>query len=463
MSSKKPASTKTEMKSFLRKQPGTESIELLVPDIHGILKGKRIRKHDFDKVCEDGFFFCGGVPMLSALGETITGMPYTETDGDPDVPAELVPGSIVPVPWAKRPAGQALFRLRFEDGRPFFGDPRAVLEKSIEPFRKRGIRIVMATELEFYLLRGDTDVPTPCITSVPGMRTPQPGAQVYHPDDLWEVQPFLDDVYDWCEVQGVPADAAISEYAQGQFEINLRHVDDPVLACDQAILFKRVVKAAARKHGMVACFMAKPFADDSGNGLHIHMSMYDKDGRNWFSEDKDSLAKPPFSARLRHAVGGMIELMPESTALFAPNVNSYRRLRPDMFAPVEPNWGVNHRVVSIRIPASDKKNLRFEHRVAGADANPFLVTAAILAAVDHGIRNKIDPGRMIVPNEVIHPKLSIPNRWDKALDKFARSKVLPQYLGADFCKMFVDNRRAESNQYHAVVPLLDYEWYLRAV
>jgi glutamine synthetase len=91
------------------------------------------------------------------------------------------------------------------------------------------------------------------------------------------------------------------------------------------------------------------------------------------------------------------------------------------------------------------------------------VTAAILAAVDHGIRNKIDPGRMIVPNEVIHPKLSIPNRWDKALDKFARSKVLPQYLGADFCKMFVDNRRAESNQYHAVVPLLDYEWYLRAV
>ena len=463
MSSKKPASMTKEMNSFLKRQPGTETIELLLPDIHGILKGKRIKNHDFGKVCSDGFFFCGGAAMLSALGETITGMPYTETDGDPDVPAELVPGSIAPVPWANLPTGQALFRLRFEDGRPFFGDPRAVLEKSLEPFRKRGIRIVMATELEFYLLRRDSDVPTPCTANVPGMRTPQPGAQVYNTDDLWEIEPFIDDVYAWCKAQNIPADTAISEYAQGQFEINLRHVDDPALACDHALLLKRVVKAAAKKHGMVACFMAKPFADDSGNGLHIHMSMYDKDGRNWFSEDKDTLAVPPFSARLRHAVGGMLEIMPESTALFAPNMNSYRRLRPDVFAPVEPNWGVNHRVVAIRIPSSDSRNLRFEHRVAGADANPFLVTAAILAGVDHGIRNKVDPGRIIVPNEVIHPKLSIPNRWDKALDKFARSKVLPGSLGADFCKMFAENRRAESNQYHAVVPLLDFEWYLRAV
>lgn len=463
MTSTKPGLPKAEMKNFLKRYPDTESIELLVPDIHGVLKGKRIRKHDFQKVAEDGFFFCGGATMLSTLGETITGMPYTETDGDPDVPAELVPGTIVPVPWAKKSTGQALFRLRFDDGRPFFGDPRTVLENAIAPFRKRGIRIVMATELEFYLLRADTDSPTPRTALVPGLGVPQPGAQVYHPDDLWEVEPFIDDVYAWCEVQGIPADAAISEYAQGQYEINLRHIDDPLLACDHALLLKRVVKAAARKHGMVACFMAKPFADDSGNGLHIHMSMYDKEGRNWFSDGKESLSVPPFSARLRHAVGGMLQLMPESTALFAPNANSYRRLRPDMFAPVEPNWGVNHRVVAVRIPSSDSKNLRFEHRVAGADANPFLVTAAILAAVDHGIREKVDPGHMVVPNEIIHPKLKIPNRWDKAIDRFEKSKVLPGYLGEQFCDMFVENRRAESDQYQAVVPSLDFAWYLRAV
>ncbi len=463
MTSNKPGSLKSELKRFLSRHPDTETIELLIPDIHGVLKGKRIRRHDFDKVCNDGFFFCGGATMLSSLGETISGMPYTEWDGDPDVPAVLVPGSIVPVPWAQRPTGQALFRLNFDDGRPFFGDPRAVLERAAAPFRKRGVHIVMATELEFYLLHDGSDTPTPCIGRVPGIGVPQPGAQVYHPDDLWEVEPFINDVYAWCEAQGIPADAAISEYGEGQFEINLRHIDDLLLACDHALLLKRVVKAAARKHGMVACFMAKPFADDSGNGLHIHMSMYGADGKNWFSQGRDSLAVPPFSARLRHAVGGMLKLMPESTAIFAPNINSYRRLRPDMFAPVEPNWGVNHRVVAVRIPSSDSKNLRFEHRVAGADANPFLVTAAILAAVDHGIRSKIEPPRMIEQGEVIKPKLKIPNRWDRALDRFASGRVLPEYLGAEFCEMYAANRRAESQQYQNIVPQLDFEWYLRAV
>jgi glutamine synthetase len=295
------------------------------------------------------------------------------------------------------------------------------------------------------------------------MGRPQPGAQVYHPDDLWEIETFIDDVYKYCDAQDIPADAAISEYAPGQFEINLRHIKDPLLACDHALLLKRAVKAAARKHDMVACFMAKPFAEDSGNGLHIHMSMYDKNGKNYFSQGSDRLAVAPFSARLRHAVGGLLKLMPESTALFAPNMNSYRRLRADMFAPVEPNWGVNHRVVSVRIPQSDSQNLRFEHRVAGADANPFLVTAAILAGVDHGLRNRIEPPKMVAQGQEVIPKVKIPNRWDAALDKFERSKILPDYLGAAFCDAYLANRRAECEQFHNQVSFLDYQWYLRAV
>ena len=141
--------------------------------------------------------------------------------------------------------------------------------------------------------------------------------------------PFLNDVYDFCEAQNIPADTVISEYAPGQFEINLLHVDDPVLACDHAVLLKRAIKAAAKRHGFVACFMAKPFADDSGNGLHIHMSLVDKNGKNYFSQGRDSLATPPFSASLRYAVGGLLKTMPESTAVFAPNANSYRRLLPE--------------------------------------------------------------------------------------------------------------------------------------
>ncbi len=453
---------RAELRRLLKQHPDTAFMELLIPDALGVLKGKRIRAKDFEKTCDDPFWFCGGAVLLNVLGEVVEGLPGYG-DGDPDALAGLVPGSLAPVPWSGRPMAQALFRLYDSDGTPFFLDPRAVLERSLAPLTKMGIKIVMATELEFYLLDAKTDKPTPRAPLIPGVGRPQPGVQVYHPDDLNEIQPFLDDVYDYCDAQNIPADTVISEYAAGQFEINLQHIDDPVLACDHAVLLKRIIKAAALKHGFVACFMAKPFAEDGGNGLHIHMSLVDKNGRNFFSQGKDSLASPPFSARLRHAVGGLLKTMSESTAIFAPNANSFRRLLPENFAPVEPNWGVNHRAVAVRIPASDKNNLRFEHRVAGADANPYLVTAAIAAGVHYGLKNKCDPGRMIEKGEIVSLKTRIPDRWDAAIDTFSRSKILPEYLGAEYCRMYAINRRDEEKKFHDTISSLDFEWYLRSV
>ncbi len=456
-------SSSAELRAAQKKHGQFEGMELLVPDLNGILKGKRIRAEDCAKVMKDGFWFCAGTTLLTALGETVPGIPYGEDDGDPDVWAEVVPGSIAPVPWSQRPMGQAMFRLYEEDNVPLFSDPRYVLERAMQPLRKMGLTLVMATELEFYLLDAKMDRPTVAGPRVPGIGRLQPGAQVYHPDDLWEIEHFLNDVYDFCDAQNIPAESAIAEYSQGQFEINLRHVDDPVLACDHAVLLKRAVKAAARKHGFVACFMAKPFEEDAGNGLHIHMSLVDRKGENYLSRGRDSLAAPPFSARLRHAVGGLLKTMPEATAICAPNANSYRRLRPDMYAPVEPNWGVNHRVVAIRIPQSDADNLRFEHRTAGADANPYLVTAAVVAGVHHGLKNKCDPGRMVEQGESIVPKLRIPNRWDAAIDRFERSKILPDYLGKDYCRFYAMNRREESRRFHNRISQLDFDWYLRSV
>ena len=459
----KTRSLLAELRAAERKHGKFDSLELLIPDLSGVLRGKRIRPGDFEKSATSGFVFCAGATMLNTLGEVTSGVPYGADDGDPDLPAALVPGSIVPVPWASKPMGQALFRIVAEDGGNFFGDPRTVLENALEPLTRRGIRPVVATELEFYLLDGRSREVRIGAPMVPGTGRPQPGPQVYVPEDLFEVEGFLDDVYAWCAAQKVPAEAAISEYSPGQFEINLHHVDDAVLACDHAVMLKRIIKAAARKHGFIACFMAKPFEEDSGNGLHIHMSLVDKNGRNYFSQGKEKMALPPFSARLRHAVGGLLKLMPESTALFCPNANSYRRLRPDMFAPVEPNWGVNHRVVSVRIPESDENNLRFEHRVAGADANPYLVMAAVAAGAHHGMKHRIDPGRMIEQGAEIVPRLKIPHRWDAALDRFARSKVLRDYLGEDYCRYYTIVRRAESQKFHNHVAQLDFDWYLRAV
>ena len=454
---------RAELKKLLRKYPDTGTMELLIPDMHGVLKGKRIQARDFEKTCKDGFWFCGGTVMLTTLGQTVSGIPFGEDDGDPDIPCRLVPGSIAPVPWASTSMAQAMFRMYDEDGDPFFADPRTVLEHALEPLLNRNLRIVMATELEFYLLDAEATRPVAGAPRVPGSKELQPGPQVYNPDDLWEIEEFLNDVYAWCEAQEIPAESTISEYSQGQFEINLRHVDDPVLACDHAVLLKRVVKAAARKHGFIACFMAKPFAEDAGSGLHIHMSLVDRHGNNYYSHGREKFASPPYSARLRNAVGGLLKTMPEATAVFAPNANSYRRLRPDMFAPVEPNWGANHRVVAVRIPVSDEKNLRLEHRVAGADANPYLVTAAVAAGVHYGLANRIDPGPIVEQGANINVKAGIPTRWDAALDRFARGKVLPDYLGKDYCKYFVKNRRNESQQFHNTISPLDFQWYLRSV
>ena len=463
MAKRRAGPTPAELRSHLKRYPGTESMELLIVDLPGVHRCKRVRGDEFGKIFTDGFCIPGGAVLLNTLGDTVPGMAWSSDDGDPDALARIVSGSLAPVPWAAKPTAQALFRFYLRDGQPFFADPRTVLEKAMKPLQKMKLRIVMAAELEFYLLDGKADRPTAKASRVPGIGRPQPGPQVYHPDDLWDIENFLNDLHEVCAAQNIPAGTTISEFAPGQFEINLHHVDDPVLACDHAMLLKRAIKAVARQHGFVACFMAKPFEEDAGSGMHVHMSLIDSSGKNYFSQGREKMATPPYSARLRNAVGGLVRTMPDAMAIFAPNANSYRRLRPEMFAPVEPNWGANHRNVAIRIPVTDEKNLRFEHRTSGADANPYLVTAALLAGVHFGLKNRCDPGRMVQEGEFISLKQKLPNRWDAAIDKFSRSRILPEYLGAEFCKFFVVNRRDESQRFHNVISNADFDWYMRAV
>ncbi len=459
----KTKSSSAELHAFLRKYADTEVMELLIADLAGVLRGKQLYRDEFAKIFKSGFCMPGGTVLLDTLGDVVPAIPFSAADGDPDVNASVVPGSLARMPWTKKPGAQALFRFYGRDGAPFFADPRTVLERAAASIYKMGLKIVMAAELEFYLLDANTDRPTARVSHVPGIGTPQPGPQVYSPDDLRDIEDFLVELKDVCEMQRIPAGTTLSEFSPGQFEINLHHVDDPVLACDHAVLLKRAIKAIARKHGCVACFMAKPFEEDSGSGLHIHMSLVDKQGKNYFSQGKERMASPPFLARFRHAIGGLRKTMAESTAIFAPNANSYRRLRPEMFAPVEPNWGVNHRNVAIRVPLSDEKNLRVEHRTAGADANPYLVTAVVIAGVHYGLKNRCDPGPMVEEGRMIQLKRKIPNRWDDAINKFEKSKILPQYLGEEFCRLYVANRRHESRRFHNVVSNVDFDWYLRAV
>ncbi len=458
--SRKKKSVPAELQAFLNKHPDTQLLELLQPDMLGILRGKRVVADEFAKPFGSGLNFCGATVLLDAKGATFDRIVNGGRDGDPDAISTAVPGSLAPVPWAEVPTAQLLLSMATASGEPYFADPRNVLRHATKPLADMGLTAVAATELEFYLLEADEDRPSPKVGRIPGTRRLQNGPQYGVMEDIEDVDPFLAELYATCKAQNIPVGATLKEFSPGQLEVNLHHVASVELAADHAVLLKRAVKAVAKRHGMAASFMAKPFADAAGCSLHVHVSLMDSKGRNVFAS-KDP-AKP-ISATLKHAIGGLAATMAESMAIFAPTANSYRRYRPGLFVPLAPNWGRNHRGVALRVPLSGLEDTRVEHRPGGSDGNPYLVLAAILAGIHHGITKKLDPGPMIEPGTVIEEKVELPLRWEAALDAFDAAKVLPKYLGKRYHELYAACRREECDRFNAEITDRDYEWYLRAV
>ena len=275
------------------------------------------------------------------------------------------------------------------------------------------------------------------------------------------MDPFFNQLQANCKLQEIPVGTTISEFSTGQFEVNLHHLNNPILACDHALLLRRAVRETAKSFGLGATFMAKPFMETAGSGMHIHISLQDSDGNNLFNADENDATG--FNTNLQYAVGGLAETMAEGMAIFCPNANSYRRFQPGFFAPITPNWGPNHRNLSIRIPLSDNKNIRIEHRASGADANPYLVMACVLAGIHYGLINKITPPAMIAEGEVIDPEITLPVKWDKALDAFEKATVLNEYLGSEYSDLFLRSRRCEMDRFTSQISNKDFEWYLRSI
>ena len=270
--------------------------------------------------------------------------------------------------------------------------------------------------------------------------------------------PFFQDLYAFAAIQDLPAKTLISEYAPGQMEIVLRHRNDVLKACDEGIMLKRLIKATAEKHGLVATFMAKPYSEWSGSGMHIHVSLADEAGKNLFAA-----ADPADNPLLLNALGGLKASMAEAMLIFAPNANSYRRFRRNSYAPVSASWGVNNRTVSLRIPAGAPETCHIEHRPAGADANPYLVMAAILAGMHYGITEKLDPGNPVTDNGYEKRAKYIPGNWYEAIDAFWRAPILKDYFGKPFVDTFCTLKEVEADRFFAEPTERDFEWYLRTI
>ncbi|MEM7091141.1 MAG: glutamine synthetase family protein [Pseudomonadota bacterium] len=442
--------------TWLKQNDAVESVTVALVDINGVLRGKRLPVSQISKVFEGGFRMPLSACTLDIWGRDIADSELVFQSGDRDGVCKPTDRGLLPCIWKSKPSALLLLTMHNEDGTAHQADARHALANVTQRYRKLGLRPVIATELEFYLYRAQNGRPVRPV--LPGSETSLLSDNVLSVSELESLSEFLDDVYAACSAQNVPADAAISENGAGQFEINLLHCDDPLKAADDAVLFKTIVRGVAAKHGYASTFMAKPFGDSSGSGLHVHFSLLDSDGTNVFDNGGDEGTDV-----LRHAVAGLVDAMQQSTLIFAPHQNSYRRIRPGSHAPTGVSWGYENRTTAIRIPGGNPKARRIEHRVAGADANPYLVLAAILGAALNGITAKGSPPKPLVGNAYDADIAQLPLDWPSAIAAFESGDRIAEIFDPLMIRLFAQAKRQELDRFLETVTEFEHETYLDVV
>ena len=438
---------------FLEAHPDVETLEVVLTDLNGVYRGKWLPAAAANKVVEGKFKM-----PLTAVSPDIWGRDVPalcEKTGDGDGLCEAIGESIRPLPWLSRPTAQLFLQLNTEDGAPWGFDPRVVLKNVYARYRDKGLTPVCAPELEFCLFAEGRDGDgRPKLPSTRVNGDCRIGGQLYSNEVMQETAGLLHEIRETCELMSVPLDGLLKELAPGQYEINLHHVADPLQAADNAQLLKQVIKSIARKHGYIASFMAKPFGDRDGNGFHTHVSLLDDKGQNLFDDGTEKGSKT-----LRHAIAGLAEVMADSMLVFAPHFNSWRRLQLGVHGPLAPTWGYENRFVAMRIPNGECAARRIEHRIAGADANPYLSLAVILAGILHGMENGLQPGPPTEPGPG-KPEAVLPDTWNAALAVFEKSEFIHDYLGRDLQTALSEIKRVELREFAGAVSTLEYDSYL---
>lgn len=441
-----------EVDWFLRAHPKISMIEALLPDSNGILRGKWLPRGKLAKIFKGELKFPKSALSLDVWGRDVEELVFAA--GDEDGVCLPIEGSLLPIPWSPRGRhGQLMLTMVRPDGSPYLGDARQVLKRVVARYRAHGWRPVVAAELEFSLLRFDGERPEH-IGHRPFAGQPL-GGNLYGLDVLQQNHAMLEKIYRSCQAQGLPFDGVVKESAPSQYEINMRHVDSPVLAARQVLMMKRIIKEVAVQHGLVASFMPKPFEDEAGNGLHVHCSVLDDSGKNIFDDGSDQ-----GTPELQHAIGGCLKHMAESFAVLAPSFNAYRRFQRGSHAPVTPNWGYENRTVAVRVPAGSPQARRLEHRVAGADANPYLAFAVILAAALDGMERNLTPGPATTGDGYESEEPQLPVHMQGALRLFGSSSFISNALGPEMQRLFGLTKTQELDEFQRHITALEYHAYL---
>ena len=446
----------SELLRFLADHPEVRFFDAFVNDLNTVERGKRIDRANIAGVFRRGMPLPGSMYALDIEGGTVEDTGLGFADGDADRPCMPIPGTLVTVPWQAEGIAQLQLTMHENDGSPFFGDPRHLLANVLARFTRLSLTPVVAIEYEFYLVDTERDAsgqPQPPKGPLTGRREFR--TQINSMTDLNEYSPLLDEIDRVCRLQNVPATSSLAEYGPAQYEVNLAHAPDALRVCDEALRFKRIVKSVARAHGCDATFLPKPYRDMAGSGLHIHVSLQDGAGRNIFAA-----ANPLENAPLRHVIAGTLNTLADGMTLCAPGPNSYRRFRSEAYVPLHPTWSINNRGSAIRVPASDAGNLRIEHRLAGADANPYLVLAWVLAGMLHGLELRLEPPAVLTGNAYLQDGDPLPTNWPAAIERFAISEFARAALGEKFVSLFTAVKRAEMQEFNSHITPLEIARYL---
>ncbi len=429
------------MKDWIDQHRITE-VECLVPDLAGAARGKIMPATKFTN----------GKPLRmpqSIFMQSVTGdyPDIWERINPLDVDMELHPDpyTIRILPWAREPSAQVIHDCFDMDGKPIAISPRQVLRRVLELYRAEGWRPVVAPELEFYLLQPNLDPRQPLQPPVGRTGRAERSGQSFNIDAVNDFDPMFDDMYEYCEGQGLEIDTLIHEEGMGQMEINLLH-GDPLELADQAFLFKRTVREAALRHDLYATFMAKPMENQPGSAMHIHQSVESVEtGENLFSTPEGQ----PNELLLAH-IAGLQQTLPDAMALMTPYVNSYRRIVREMSAPINFHWGFDNRTTGFRIPDNNPAAMRVENRIASADVNPYLAIATSLACGYIGMKQGLEPSEPLAGSAYNEP-MQLSRHWYDSLQRLDQSKALREVLGDAFVDVYVSVKEAEFDNFLNVI------------
>ncbi|WP_430691682.1 glutamine synthetase family protein [Mesorhizobium captivum] len=432
---------------------GIEDIECITPDQAGVARGKMMPSKKFTS--NTSLALPSAVFMTTISGgypEDGNGFRYPEDDGDLKLLPDL--STLTVVPWEEDPTAAVICDLVHQDGRSVEFTPRNVLKRVLAAYDERGLKPVVAPEIEFYLVRKNPDPDYPLTPPVGRSGRPIGGGAGYSIAGVNEFDELIDDIYHFSERQGLEIDTLIHEEGAGQLEINLRH-GNPIELADQVFMFKRTIREAALKHEIYATFMAKPIQGQPGSAMHIHQSVVDKKtGKNIFSAEDGSETDAFF-----HFIGGMQKHVPNALVMFAPYVNSYRRLTQAASAPVNTKWGYDNRTTAFRVPRSDPAARRVENRIPSSDANPYLALAASLACGLIGITKK-EKASAPVLTTANEDEIDLPRSLLEAVDLFEGDRELGAILGKSFAATYAAIKRAEFETFMEVISPWEREYLL---